>query len=67
MIWNTQVECMSRNSMKELQLEHLKNIVRVAYENVPMYKRKFDEIGLRPEHIQTLKDIEKIPFTTKMI
>ncbi len=65
MIWNTQVECMSRNSMKELQLEHLKNIVRVAYENVPMYKKKFDEIGLRPEHIQTLKDIEKIPFTTK--
>lgn len=65
MIWNTQVECMSRNSMKELQLEHLKNIVKVAYENVPMYKRKFDEIGLRPEHIQTLKDIEKIPFTTK--
>ncbi|EPR13329.1 phenylacetate--CoA ligase family protein [Ruminiclostridium papyrosolvens] len=65
MIWNTQVECMTRNSMKELQLERLKNIVRVAYENVPMYKRKFDEIGLRPEHIQTLKDIEKIPFTTK--
>ncbi|AEY66268.1 phenylacetate--CoA ligase [Clostridium sp. BNL1100] len=65
MIWNTQVECMTRNSMKELQLERLKNIVRVAYENVPMYKRKFDEIGLRPEHIQSLKDIEKIPFTTK--
>ncbi len=65
MIWNTQVECMTRNSMKELQLERLKNIVRVAYENVPMYKKKFDEIGLRPEHIQTLKDIEKIPFTTK--
>ncbi|ACL76107.1 phenylacetate--CoA ligase family protein [Ruminiclostridium cellulolyticum] len=65
MIWNTQVECMSRNSMKELQLERLKNTVKVAYENVPMYKRKFDEIGLRPEHIQTLKDIEKIPFTTK--
>lgn len=65
MIWNTQVECMSRNSMKEIQLEGLKNIVKVAYENVPMYKRKFDEIGLKPEHIQTLKDIEKIPFTTK--
>lgn len=65
MIWNTQVECMSRSSMKELQLERLKNIVKRAYENVPMYKRKFDEIGLKPEHIQTLKDIEKIPFTTK--
>lgn len=65
MIWNTQVECMSRSSMKELQLEQLKIAVKRAYENVPMYKRKFDEIGLKPEHIQTLKDIEKIPFTTK--
>lgn len=65
MIWNTQVECMSRSSMKELQLEQLKISVKRAYDNVPMYKRKFDEIGLKPEHIQTLKDIEKIPFTTK--
>jgi len=65
MIWNTQIECISRSSMKELQLERLKTAVVRAYENVPMYKRKFDEIGLKPEHIQTLKDIEKIPFTTK--
>jgi Coenzyme F390 synthetase len=56
---------MSRDSMKELQLERLKSIVRYAYENVPMYTKKFDDIGLKPEHIQTLKDIEKIPFTTK--
>lgn len=65
MIWNAQVECMSRSSMKELQLERLKTSVNMAYNNVPMYKRKFDEIGLKPEHILTLKDIEKIPFTTK--
>ncbi|MHB8063535.1 MAG: phenylacetate--CoA ligase family protein, partial [Ruminiclostridium sp.] len=65
MIWNTQVECMSRSSMKELQLERLKTAVKMAYDKVPMYKRKFDDIGLKPEHIQTLKDIEKIPFTTK--
>ena len=30
-----------------------------------MYRRRFDEIGLKPEHIQTLKDIELIPYTTK--
>ncbi len=65
MIWNTQVECMSRRDMQALQLERLKFAVARAYEKVPMYKRKFDEIGLKPEHIQTLKDIEKIPFTTK--
>jgi len=51
--------------MEELQLERLKTSVKMAYNNVPMYKRKFDEIGLKPEHILTLKDIEKIPFTTK--
>ncbi len=65
MIWNTQVECMSRKDMQALQLERLKTAVARAYDKVPMYKRKFDEIGLKPEHIQTLKDIEKIPFTTK--
>ena len=29
------------------------------------YKEKFDEAGITPEDIKTLKDIEKIPFTTK--
>lgn len=65
MIWNKEVECLSRNSMDELQLERLKHIVRYAYENVPFYQKRFDETGLKPEHIKSLKDIEKIPFTTK--
>jgi len=39
--------------------------VRHAYENVPCYKRKFEEIGLRPEHISGVADLTKIPFTTK--
>lgn len=51
--------------MQKLQLERLKNIVRYAYDKVPHYKNKFDSIGLKPEYIQSLKDIEKIPFTTK--
>ena len=65
MIWNRDVECLSRKGMSDLQLERLKSIVKTAYDNVPFYKRRFDEIGLKPEHILTLKDIEKIPFTTK--
>jgi phenylacetate-CoA ligase len=65
MIWNTEMECMSRQKSKDLQLERLKHIVKYAYDNVPFYKRKFDEIGLKPEHIKVLKDIEKIPFTVK--
>ncbi|MCX7843153.1 MAG: phenylacetate--CoA ligase [Clostridia bacterium] len=65
MIWNKEAECLGRSEMKALQLERLKEIVKRAYENVGLYRRKFDDIGLKPEHIQTLKDIEKIPFTTK--
>jgi phenylacetate-CoA ligase len=65
MIWDEKIETLGRNKMKELQLERLKSTVSNAYENVPLYKRKFDKIGLKPEHITSLKDIEKIPFTTK--
>lgn len=65
MIWNEGAECMSRGEMEELQLARLKKIVEYAYNNVVFYKKRFDEIGLKPEHIQSLRDIEKIPFTTK--
>jgi len=66
MIWNTDKECLSRKEYQEIQLERLKWTVKRAYERVPFYTKKFDEIGLKPEDIQTLKDIEKIPFTTKL-
>lgn len=58
-------ETRSRKDIEAMQLERLKHVVKYAYENVKMYKDKFDAIGLKPEHIVTLKDIEKIPYTTK--
>lgn len=66
MIWNPGRECLSRKEYDEIKLERLKWTVNRAYDRVPFYRRKFDEIGLKPEHIQTLKDIEKIPYTTKL-
>ncbi len=65
MIWNKEAECMSRKDMETVQLTRLREVVRRAYENVPFYKNKLDEMGMKPEHIRTLKDIEKLPFTTK--
>jgi phenylacetate-CoA ligase len=65
MIWDKNSECLSRKEMQELQLERLKYIVNVSYENVHFYRKRFDDIGLKPDHIKTLKDIEKIPFTNK--
>ena len=65
MIWNPEKECMSFEEKEELQLRRLRNVVKRAYENVPYYKELFDEAGITPDDIKTLKDIEKIPFTTK--
>ncbi|MGZ7119618.1 MAG: phenylacetate--CoA ligase family protein, partial [Methanobacterium sp.] len=65
MIWNEEAECMSEDEKKELQLERLQEIVKRAYEKVPFYKKRFDDNNIKPEDIKTLKDIEKLPFTTK--
>ena len=64
MVWNEN-ECLSKEEKEKLQLERLKETVKIAYENVEFYKKRFDAINLKPEDIKTLKDIEKIPYTTK--
>jgi len=64
-IWNEQYECMSRDELGKLQLERLKAVVKRSYENIPFYKKKFDEIKLKPEHIKSLDDLKLIPFTIK--
>ena len=65
MIHNPAIECMSREEMRKLQTERLKKTVKTCYEKVPFYRKKFDEMGLKPEDIQSLDDITKLPFTTK--
>lgn len=64
-IWNREIECMSRQDMDVLQLQRLRQIVTLCYARVPFYRRRFDGIGLKPEHIRTLADIDLIPYTTK--
>ncbi|MGB7968329.1 MAG: phenylacetate--CoA ligase [Methanobacterium sp.] len=65
MIWNKEAECMSDDDRKILQLKRLKYAVKNAYDNVPYYRKRFDELNITPDDIKTLKDIEKLPFTTK--
>ncbi|MBE2900637.1 phenylacetate--CoA ligase [Methanothermobacter thermautotrophicus] len=65
MIWNPEAECMSQEEKQELQLRRLQNTVERAYENVPYYNKRLNEAGVFPEDIETLDDIEKLPFTTK--
>ncbi|MEF2977232.1 phenylacetate--CoA ligase PaaK [Subtercola sp. YIM 133946] len=58
-------ERMSRDELEAVQLVRLQQTVRRAYENVPIYTRKFDAAGVHPDDIRELADLEKLPFTTK--
>ncbi|MBQ4034281.1 MAG: phenylacetate--CoA ligase [Paludibacteraceae bacterium] len=62
--FNPEIETMSREEIKKLQLERLQKTVRHCM-NSPFYKKRFEETGLKPEDIKTLDDVRKIPFTTK--
>ncbi len=66
MIWNETIECMSREDMTAVQTARLKETVNRIYHNVPSYRKKMQEVGLVPNDIQSLEDLRKLPFTTKV-
>jgi phenylacetate-CoA ligase len=59
------VERASRDQIQALQRERLAWSLRHAYENVPFYRKKFDEAGLHPSDFRELSDLAKFPFTMK--
>jgi phenylacetate-CoA ligase len=63
--WDKEKECMPRENLLELQLRRLKEAVYRVYAFVPAYKAKFDALGIKPDDINTLDDLKKMPFTTK--
>lgn len=65
MIWNRDIECMNRDEMRKLQDRRLIDLVAKVYNHVPFYKRKMDELGVKPTDIKGIEDIPKLPFTYK--
>ncbi len=65
MIWNRDIECMNRDEMRKLQDRRLIDLVAKVYNHVPFYKRKMDELGVKPTDIKGIEDITKLPFTYK--
>jgi phenylacetate-CoA ligase len=59
------IEVASRDELAALQLERLRWSLRHAYENVDLYRRRFDDAGVRPDDCHTLDDLRRFPFTTK--
>jgi len=65
LIWNEAAETMPRGELRKLQLERLQRTVRHVYDSVAYYRDRCDQEGVKPEHLQTLDDLAKFPFTTK--
>lgn len=65
MIWNENKECMSRDEMRALQGKRLHKIVEYVYHNVPFYRKRLQELDIRPDDITTIDDITRLPYTTK--
>ena len=65
MLYYNTSECMAPEARRRYQSELLVKQIKYAYENVPMYKQKFDEKGVKPEDIEGLEDLKYVPFTIK--
>jgi phenylacetate-CoA ligase len=59
------IEIASIDEIRGLQLDRLKWSLRHAYDNVPMYRKRFDDAGLHPDDVTDLADLAKFPFTYK--
>ncbi|MBV9381460.1 MAG: phenylacetate--CoA ligase [Streptosporangiaceae bacterium] len=58
-------ERFNKIQMQGIQLWQLIHTVQNAYENVPFYRKKFDEAGVSPKDCRALEHITRFPFTTK--
>lgn len=64
-IWEPGKECISRDELRQIQLEQLQSTLNRVHRNVAFYRRRFKEIGFRPEDdLAEIRDIERLPFTT---
>jgi phenylacetate-CoA ligase len=65
MIWNTEIETATRDEIKKIQLERLKNTVAHCYANVGFFRDRLDVAGMKPDNWKRIEDLQKIPLTTK--
>ena len=59
------IEIASTDEIRALQLERLKWSLHHAYDNVAMFRKRFDEKGVHPDDLKTLEDLAKFPFAYK--
>ncbi|MCL2605907.1 MAG: phenylacetate--CoA ligase [Coriobacteriia bacterium] len=64
-IFNPSIESMSRTELDDLQNCQLRALIANLYRAVPTYTKMLDEAGINPAQIQSLDDMQQLPFTVK--
>jgi phenylacetate-CoA ligase len=54
-----------RETLVAVQLQRLQSVVTLAYDKVPLFRRRMDDRHLTPASIESLADIARLPFTVK--
>ncbi len=65
MFFEKDIETKPLGELKRLQAKRLRRVVKHCYDDIPMYRKRFDAHGLKPDDIKGLEDLSKIPFTVK--
>lgn len=63
--YQEEIECAPREKIVEIQNEKLVKQVQHVWDKVPYYRKKMEEKGVRPEDIQSIEDLHKLPVITK--
>ncbi|MBO6055247.1 MAG: phenylacetate--CoA ligase [Oscillospiraceae bacterium] len=63
--YQKEIECASRDQLLAWQNERLVAQVKHVYDNVPYYRAKMDEKGVKPEDIHGVEDLYLLPFLSK--
>ncbi|MEH7382858.1 AMP-binding protein [Bacillus sp. JJ1533] len=63
--WDREIETATKEELDELVLYKIKNVLNYAYENSGFYQRKWRKAGFLPSDVNSLKDFEHVPITTK--
>ncbi len=66
MLFDEKFETLPRKTLEALQLKRLVATAKRVYARVPFYKKTFDEAGIKPSDIKSMKDLRRLPFTNKV-
>ena len=63
--YQPEIETMKLEDMQALQSKRLVAQVKHVYENMPYYREKMEQAGVKPEDIHGIEDLHKLPFLSK--